>query len=143
MKRKQIRILIIVAATAAILCPLLIFGFFMCASFLMQPEPIKIALPEASEAVPTATANTATVEINSDGTIALTVTGPDSLQADNSNLEAWLRSLQKIENGDIPIVIKASPDTPYDTVVSIIDIMNIHGIKRFSLGTTLRETQDE
>jgi biopolymer transport protein ExbD len=92
-------------------------------------QGISIALPHAGSPQPLARPKTKAISITQDGRVFID-TFPVTLEELESRLQAF-----KARNPDLPVVLKADADVPYQRVVDVLDILSELEISQIGLVT--------
>ncbi|MFZ4695507.1 MAG: ExbD/TolR family protein [Verrucomicrobiia bacterium] len=107
---------------------LLIIFIIMCTAGV---EGLKINLPRASTTPPTGPVLTKTITLTKDGKIILDRTPQASL----AQLEQSLRALKQRSFAELPVVLRAEGEIPYQNVLSVLDVLDRLSIKQVGVAT--------
>jgi biopolymer transport protein ExbD len=105
---------------------LLVIFILMCTASV---QGVKVNLPRASQAPSLAKPKTRAITVNNEGKIFLD-TVPVSLQELEQRLEQ-----AKAANPDLPIVVKGDSQTPYQSVMDVLDVLGRVGLTQVGLAT--------
>ncbi len=110
--------------------------FFMVSTTFQRESEIKIELPEASSEAVEEKPESLEIVIDSDGHYFI-----DEQQVVNTELETLKTAIRKFlgEKTDIPVVIRADRNTPYESVVRAMDATAQLGLVHMSLATSQPE----
>lgn len=110
----------------------LLLIFFMVSTTFQKESEIKISLPQAAtDKQPVATDK---IEVMINGAGKMHVGGHELA---NSQIATVRQALKKAANGrrDIPLVIRADKNSPYQSIVTVMDAGSQIGLLRISLPT--------
>ncbi|MEY4588274.1 MAG: hypothetical protein RL497_350 [Pseudomonadota bacterium] len=113
--------------------PMLDLAYVLLVIFIIMTtatvQGIKVDLPKASSAPSLAKPKTKAISIAADGTVYL-----DTFPVSMSELENLLRNY-KAADPDLPVIIKADSQIPYQNVVDVLDLMGRLEITQLGLVT--------
>jgi biopolymer transport protein ExbD len=114
--------------------------FFMVSTTFQRESEIKIELPEASAEPVEEKKDKLEIVIDADGHYFI-----DEQQVVNTELETLKTAIRKSlgEQTEIPVVIRADRQTPYESVVRAMDATSQLGLIHMSLATSERESPAE
>jgi len=107
--------------------------FFMVSTTFQRESEINIELPEASAEPAEEREDTLELVIDAEGHYFI-----DEQQVVNTELETLKQAIQKFlgERSEIPVVIRADRQTPYESVVRAMDATAQLGLVKMSLATS-------
>ena len=110
--------------------------FFMVSTTFQRESEIKIELPEASAEPVEEKPESLEIVIDSDGHYFI-----DEQQVVNTELDTLITAIRKFlgEKTDIPVIIRADRNTPYESVVRAMDATSQLGLVHMSLATSQPE----
>jgi biopolymer transport protein ExbD len=114
--------------------------FFMVSTTFQRESEIKIELPEASSEPVEEKEESLEIVIDSQGHYFI-----DEQQVVNTELETLKKAIRKFlgEQSDVPVVIRADRNTPYESVVRAMDATSQLGLVHMSLATSQPESEAE
>jgi biopolymer transport protein ExbD len=114
--------------------------FFMVSTTFQRESQIKIELPEASAEPMEERKELLEIVIDSQGHYFI-----DEQQVVNSELETLKAAIRKWlgQQTEVPVVIRADRQTPYESVVRAMDAISQLGLVQMSLATSQPENADE
>jgi biopolymer transport protein ExbD len=114
--------------------------FFMVSTTFQRESEINIELPEASAEPVEERDETLEIVIDAEGHYFI-----DEQQVVNTELETLKQAIQKFlgERSEIPVVIRADRQTPYESVVRAMDATAQLGLLQMSLATSQPESAGE
>ena len=114
--------------------------FFMVSTTFQRESEIKIELPEASSEPVEEKEESLEIVIDSQGHYFI-----DEQQVVNTELETLKKAIRKFlgEQTDLPVVIRADRNTPYESVVRAMDATSQLGLVHMSLATSQPESEAE
>ena len=114
--------------------------FFMVSTTFQRESEIKIELPEASADPVEEKEESLEIVIDSQGHYFI-----DEQQVVNTELDTLKIAIRKFlgEQTDIPVVIRADRNTPYESVVRAMDATSQLGLVHMSLATSQPESEAE
>ncbi len=114
--------------------------FFMVSTTFQRESEIKIELPEASSEAVEEEKDTLEIVIDADGRYFI-----DNQQVVNTELATLKTAISKFlgEQTDLPVVIRADRNTPYQAVVRAMDATAQLGLLKMSLATSQPESEGE
>ncbi len=105
---------------------LLVIFILMCTASV---QGLKVNLPKASAAPSLAEPKTKSITIKDDGTISL-----DTVPVTLAELESGLQQA-KAANPELPVVVKGSAVTQYQSIMDVLDVIGRVGITQVGLAT--------
>jgi biopolymer transport protein ExbD len=114
--------------------------FFMVSTTFQRESEIKIELPEASSEPVEEKEEVLEIVIDIEGHYFI-----DEQQVVNTELETLKTAIQKFlgEQTEMPVVIRADRNTPYESVVRAMDATAQLGLLQMSLATNQPESEGE
>ncbi len=114
--------------------------FFMVSTTFQRESEINIELPEASTEPVEEREEVLELVIDAQGHYFI-----DEQQVVNTELETLKQALQKSlgERSEIPVVIRADRQTPYESVVRAMDAISQLGLVQMSLATSQAKSAGE
>ena len=114
--------------------------FFMVSTTFQRESEIKIELPEASSEPVEEKEDVLEIVIDIEGHYFI-----DEQQVVNTELETLKTAIQKFLGGqtEMPVVIRADRNTPYEAVVRAMDATAQLGLLQMSLATNQPENEGE
>ena len=114
--------------------------FFMVSTTFQRESEIKIELPEASSEPVEEKEDVLEIVIDIEGHYFI-----DEQQVVNTELETLKTAIQKFlgEQTEMPVVIRADRNTPYESVVRAMDATAQLGLVKMSLATNQPESEGE
>jgi biopolymer transport protein ExbD len=115
----------------------LLLTFFMLTTSMTRPQTMEINLPPDAEAkVEIAESNLLTLRINEEGKIywSIGINAPEKIEF--ANLRSFLRE-RALTNPKLVTLVKVDRKGKYETMVNIMDELNLANITRFSLAPML------
>jgi len=114
--------------------------FFMVSTTFQRESEIKIELPEASSEPVEENEESLEIVIDTEGHYFI-----DEQQVVNTELETLKKAISKFlgEQTDMPVVIRADRNTPYESVVRAMDATSQLGLVHMSLATSQPENEGE
>ncbi|UCE77536.1 MAG: biopolymer transporter ExbD [Gammaproteobacteria bacterium] len=114
--------------------------FFMVSTTFQRESEINIELPEASAEPVEERDETLEIVIDAEGHYFI-----DEQQVVNTELETLKQAIEKFlgERSEIPVVIRADRQTPYESVVRAMDATAQLGLLQMSLATSQPESAGE
>jgi biopolymer transport protein ExbD len=114
--------------------------FFMVSTTFQRESEINIELPEASAEPVEEREETLEIVIDAEGHYFI-----DEQQVVNTELETLKQAIEKFrgERSEIPVVIRADRQTPYESVVRAMDATAQLGLLQMSLATSQPESAGE
>ena len=114
--------------------------FFMVSTTFQRESEINIELPEASAEPVEEREETLEIVIDAEGHYFI-----DEQQVVNTELETLKQAIQNFlgERSEIPVVIRADRQTPYESVVRAMDATAQLGLLQMSLATSQPESTGE
>ena len=114
--------------------------FFMVSTTFQRESEIKIELPEASSEAVEEKEDVLEIVIDIEGHYFI-----DEQQVVNTELETLKTAIQKFLDGqtEMPVVIRADRNTPYEAVVRAMDATAQLGLLQMSLATNQPENEGE
>jgi biopolymer transport protein ExbD len=114
--------------------------FFMVSTTFQRESEIKIELPEASAEPAEERKELLEIVIDAEGHYFI-----DEQQVVNTELETLKTAIRKSlgQRTELPVVIRADRQTPYESVVRAMDAISQLGLVQMSLATSQPENADE
>jgi biopolymer transport protein ExbD len=131
--RPKRRVAIRIDMTPMVDVAFLLLIFFMVTTVFRQPQALEISLPPKDAKVEVAQSNVLTLRVLSGPRIYAAVgTEPYHKVADPKTLGKQVADIVKA-NPKLVVLIKIARDVKYETMVDIIDNLEIHDMSRFGL----------
>ena len=114
--------------------------FFMVSTTFQKESEIKIELPEATADPVEEKKDVLELVIDADGRYFI-----DQQQVVNTELETLKKAISKFlgDRSEIPVVIRADRNTPYEAVIRAMDATSQLGLVQMSLATSQPENAAE
>lgn len=107
--------------------------FFMVTTTFTHRSQLKLQLPKAVNAAPVSKQRTLVLSINAKGRYY--INGHELVNSHYSTLFDALRKLKKTKGNKVPLVIRADVKTPYQAVVTAMNVAGQLGLSRLSIAT--------
>nr|VFK23913.1 MAG: biopolymer transport protein ExbD [Candidatus Kentron sp. LPFa]VFK35091.1 MAG: biopolymer transport protein ExbD [Candidatus Kentron sp. LPFa] len=117
----------------------LLLIFFMVSTTFERSSEISIELPEATAESELSAGKTIEVAIDAQGYYYL-----NGKQLVNTQVETLKKALMELRGATFPpLILSADEDTPYQSVVTLMDVAQQLGFARLRFATRLIENSDE
>ena len=115
----------------------LLLTFFMFTTSMSRPQTMEINLPPDKDVkVEVAESNLLTLRVNDKAEIFWSIGIEAPKRVDRKDIRAFLKD-KAVQNPKLIVLLKVDRSGKYNTVVDIIDELNMAGVTRFSLAPML------
>lgn len=115
----------------------LLLTFFMFTTSMSRPQTMEINLPPDKDVkVEVAESNLLTLRVNDKAEIFWSIGIEAPKRVDRKDIRAFLKD-KAVQNPKLIVLLKVDRAGKYNTVVDIIDELNLSGVTRFSLAPML------
>jgi len=141
LRRQKRRVAIRIDMTPMVDVAFLLLIFFMVTTVFRQPQAMEMNLPPADAVVEVPESNVMTIYVNQEQRMSYKMGKGDLVSTGMNELKDLFIENTKL-NPELIILVKIHRGAPYETMVDIMDELEIAGMTRFSLVAMTEEEQN-